>query len=589
MRSSIVILVTCSACGSGVVRVMNLTPNFGPSGGGVVRPASTEATGASPSDAGGSCLLHADVISAFSGDALPGVGIRIDPGGQTLQAGADGSCEFEGLWPGSYTLTASDDQDGYPPRSATVTLSDDGSDCSGQVTLMFERSRPLDTGDAGWVPDWMAFAPDGGPLYAADDTSLWRLPADGSGAERVETGLHGVLPLGFSSSGSPVILDHDDPRLGYRSFLYDARIIFTGDGGAEYDTRIEESMGAPLVGQTVFLVADEVLFASDASLSPSGDVLYDWSIADRTRLASNAAPWVLSAPVPAAYRYGWAAYERLGQSTGGTDPTFVLPDVEQFCSAAACAQPSRFLPSGAMRAGQPRVLGVSPDGAFLAFSVDTSQIAVLSPDVALLAPQPASQFASLTALVPVTSSRVVELFDGGTAIVQDLDGGSTPFPATAAFPLPDGSLVLDDPDAGLRHGPNGPATEFDYPWAQPVVAPGGAFVAFEGTPAVLDVKAWAAEPLDVTPASLAFSPDGRTLLVVGEDHTLHAFTVCPGAQPIDQPLEGDSSLALFTPDGQSIVYAGQDPNGGAGVFVQDLASQTSPCESPEAAPDGGGS
>ncbi len=558
MRTRIValslVLFGLWACGNGAPSAPPDAATVDSAGGGFVVGVDAGAADAPvPADAGGPCFLSGTVTVAATGAYVPGAIVQLGSVANAL-TDENGAFTIAALWPATATLTVT--AQGFPPQSVAVDLSTDAGVCQAAVAIALETSRPiLSSADAG-VPDWMAFAPDGGPLYATDDVSFWRLPLDGGAPQALATGVDDIVPLGFSTTGDPIFLDQCRYTAINAHRGADCTLVFGRGSGAA-------TVPIQYVAQAPALVGDTVFFQSGVTPNPDGGFWGSWSYVAPGKNPVDFGDQFVMDPAPVAGRDGWFGYF-----------DDALPNRVDYLPTGVGPDGQSLLPFSAVQAA-PAAIGVSPDGATVAYETGEtrydpqhSSVALFSGrDAGVLPGQPDSQLAGLTGLVPVSRDSAVELFDGGAAVLEDADGG-TPLTASQAFVLADGSLLLYAPGT-LTHWPDGASVPFDDGWTQPVLAPGGGRVAFPGTPAVLEVAGFRLDALEETPASVSFSADGASMLVVATDQSLHVVTF-PDGGPADTPLEGSATVALFTPDGTAVVYAGSDALGAPGVFLQPI-------------------
>jgi hypothetical protein len=554
-RFGLALFVVLSACGNAVVTTGSQDGTNDPT---ALLP------GAEDVDAGAQADFDAGPSSGFGGQVLvpgeqPAIGatLLLAPSGLSTTTDENGSYNFDSVPPGPFTLTAT--LPGYQPDMLSGTLQ--ANQYLTEPILDLEASRPLFAPDGGFSPGWMAFAPDGGPLYAADDASFWQVATDGGGATALTTNAPIVKPLGFSTDGTPVYFT------GYQSTTSNG--VAGHSGVLQFGTGVSLQLGffepGPyLIGDAVYAVRTQ----SPASNSqPSLQGWWAYSAAAPNPTASVTQAYATPAPQPTSF--GLVGYE----------PTTVL-------GGAICAQ--GFSTTGVTLpaicpqqwGGMPTTIGVSADGNLAALAYSTAaeygevitswQVAVLSAagvSTELAPNQSAAQFDALTALVPLSPTGAAEIYSGGSIVVQNY-GSSSGLQGTEVAALPDGAAIYLD-GSGLEDGTSSPLP-FNGSWSQPVISSDGAHVIFPGVPMVIDVSAWTSTVLTETPQTAQFSVDDSELLIVGADNSIHVVTF-PAAGISDAALEGTATLALFTPDGKSVVYAGQDPSGNSGIFLQPAA------------------
>ncbi len=570
-RFALAFLVVLSACGNAVVSTAAVPDDDGNGNPNALLPGAISDDAGAPGspDAGPATATLTGQVFLPDGQGANGAAVALTPTNlSTTVQGSDYLFEAVPLGPFTLTVTLS----GYQTAKLTGILTDQG---LSETAITLEASRALFAPDGGFSATWMAFAPDGGPLYAADEGSLWSVATDGGGATPLTTSSPLVKPLGFAPDGTPI---------------YFTNYVAATDGGGSGSGLLELGVGSGLpldfLAPGPYLIGDGVFFAPPSGAAPP---YQSWSVVSAAvPVATVVIPQAFASPAPQATAFalvGYAPIAAWGNScaeaftaTGSGAPTFLLP---------ICA-PTWSLPTA---------IGVSPDGSLAALEFsesaaystlqsDTWQVQVNSATTggSLSQHSSATQFSELTAIVPLSDSSAAELYANGS-LVLDGERGSSSLQATEVAALPDGSAMYLD-GANLVHGTSKPLP-FNASWSQPVVSPDAAHVVFPGVPMVIEVATWTSTALAETPQTAQFSADGSELLVVDPDGAIHVLTF-PATGLADVTLEGTATLALLTPDGQAVVYSGTDPLRRSGVFEQPaIPPSASPQDAGTGQADGG--
>ncbi|MHB1844674.1 MAG: carboxypeptidase regulatory-like domain-containing protein [Deltaproteobacteria bacterium] len=523
-------------------------------------------------DAGpGPGMLSGRILQALGGP-LASASVTLRSTGQVVSTVASGDYYFPSVPPGPFELDIA--APGFVAATVTGSLAPGEAQTEPDVTL--ERSNPLLVLDGGSAMGWLAFAPDGGGLFAADPTTLWSVGFDFPSAPVVQGA--GLSVLGFTSSGYPVAL-HDCSETTFQDGKggipgQTCTVNFAHPSGKSFVIEIA-SRNPPL------LLGDAVL----APTSPTFEYFLQGTIAGNATWTTESETWqsvsesaafssvvsnVSSNPAPVATSAGLVGYQ---VEDGGIQPFNWTPNsgLQTMAAFTPFALPWSGALSEANGIAAMAVLGgITPT--FLG-PVTTVGVAVVGEtmgqtfaggQMGALQSQ-GETIESIFAISPFAFS----FQSGNKSYIQNLSGASCVVSNPHhVFPAANGDVFHLDGNT-LTDLSQSRTIPFPGAWSTPVVSQDGTSAVFPGTPLLFDLEGFTSVPLPITPSQAVYSPDGKRLLLLAQDGSLH--TVMLGQTTLsDVPLEGKSSLAIWTPDSRSVVYAGSDPSGRSGIFVEPL-------------------